>query len=91
MQVNHNFTQEVYIPALQDFAEVGIATTCDCERIRRQPDVGIFRDYLELEGVTIDSIYFDGEEITDPKVHKAVSAFIDIDHDKIETRINEEN
>jgi len=91
MQINHHFTQEVLIPATGEFEEVTVHVTCECEEVRAQRDVGIMNDYLELEAVTIDGIYLDDKEITDTKVIEAIAAFIRIDHDFIETRINEEN
>ncbi len=91
MQINHHFTQEVLIPATGEFEEVTVHVTCDCNEVRAQRDVGIMNDYLELEGVTIDSIYLDDKEITDREIFEVIAAFIRLDHDFIETAINEEN
>ncbi len=91
MQINHHFTQEVLLPATGEFEEITVHVTCECNEIRLQSDCGVSSDYLELEGVTIDSIYLDDKEITDRKVFEVIAAFIRLDHDFIETRINEEN
>ncbi len=90
LEINHHFTQEVLIPESGEFEEVTVHVTCKCEEIRKQPDVGISRDYLELGDVTIDSIYLDGKPITDPKIHAAIENFIAIDFQEIQTKINEE-
>ncbi len=91
IEINHNFTNEVFIPESEEFEEVTVYLTCDCEEIRRQPDCGIMRDYLELSSITIDDIRLDNKQVTNPKVWDAINAFIDIDFSEIQDKINEEN
>ncbi len=92
MQINHHFTQEVFIPSTNGIEEVTVYATCDCEEIRKQSDVGYMNDYLELEGITIDSVYFGDEEITDLSIYAAIlKTLSDDNYDRIQTQINEEN
>ena len=91
LEINHNFTQEVLIPESGEFEEVTVHVTCKCEEIRRQPDCGIMRDYLELESVDINSIYLDGKLLMDSKVQTTIENFIAADFSEIQDRINEEN
>ncbi len=92
MQINHNFTKEVFLPSTNEIEEVTVYATCDCNEIESQSDVGISGNYLELEGVKIDSVYFYDEEITDLTVYAAlIESLSDSDYEYIETQINEEN
>ena len=91
MQINHNTTHEVFIPSMDEYFEVNIHMTCNCNEVKAQRDVGIMNDYLELEGVEVDAIYLDNEEIKEPEVCAAILAYVLANREEIETQINEEN
>ena len=89
MEVDYKFFQEVYLDNGDDSAEVEVSLNCDCELIRAQPDVGIFRDYLEVSGLKIDSIFLHGEETQDDDIYKQVNEAIISDFNRISTDISE--
>lgn len=90
MQIEHSFFQEVYLQGGDDSAEVEVNLECDCEEIYAQPDVGIYRDYLEVNGTKIRSIYLDGELTQDSEIYKQVEEAVASDFDRISTNINED-